>query len=154
VNTPRLSSRRLILVASLLALALMLTLTLRPQLARAPEAAPTAAGSIATPSPAPTSSVPSPTSAPTLTSVRITPTQEARIEVGATAGQQMITFTLRGQMPSGATEALLWYDTATGHAIRRIPLSAARTISASVTITPTQEGLTLTEALGSTPSLD
>jgi hypothetical protein len=60
---------------------------------------------------------------------------------------QTITFDLRGQIPAGATEALLWYDTADGHAIRRIPLGGARTISASVTITPTQAGLTLTEQL-------
>jgi len=42
---------------------------------------------------------------------------------------------------------LLWYDTSVGHALREIDLDGTRTISASVTITPTQEGLTLTEDL-------
>ncbi len=65
------------------------------------------------------------------------------------AEAQTITFDMHGQIPMGATEALLWYDTAAGHAIRRIPLGGAQTISASVTITPTQEGLTVTERLDS-----
>jgi hypothetical protein len=145
VDAPRRFPRRLVTIVALSALALaVLGLALRPQLAHAPETAPTpgqarSAGAAAATA-APPTLVPSPLVPPT-------PTPQPRIEVGALAGSQTITFDLHGRVPGGATEALLWYDTAVGHAIRRIPLRGAQTISASVTITPTQEGLTLTEQL-------
>jgi hypothetical protein len=141
VNTPR----RLILVTALVALALV-ALILRLRLAGAPETAlPKIIGGIATSPPSPLP--PSPASAPTAPDVRLPPTPAPSIEIGATTGAQTITFALRGQIPDGATEALLWYDTVAGHGIRRIPFDGARVISASLTITPTREGLTITEEL-------
>jgi hypothetical protein len=136
VDTPP-RFRRLIQFAALLALALvLLALVLRPQAARAPE--PTHPTTVAA-APAPTLP-PSPTSAPS-------PTPTPQIILSSAASPLTITFGLRGQVWGGATEALLWYDTAAGHAIRRVPLGGAPTISASVTITPAQEGLTVTERL-------
>jgi hypothetical protein len=147
VDAPRRSSRRLILIVALLALALIiLALALRPRLARAPDIPtkpePAHTARAALPTSAPPRRAPTPTSAPT-------PTPQPHVEVDTSVTTQMITFDLRGQVPAGATEALLWYDTAAGHAIRRIPLAGARVIGASVTITPTREGLTLTEQLDS-----
>jgi hypothetical protein len=135
----------LILIVALSALALaVLVLAVRPRLARAPDLPPTPGlahtSGVVAPTAAPPTVAPSPTNTPT-------PTPQPRVETGATAAAQTITFDLRGQIPAGATEALLWYDTSAGHAIRRIRFEGARTISASVTITPTQEGLTLTEPL-------
>lgn len=120
--------------------ALLLTLALGPSLARAPQPAPpavtvsstgTAPAALASPSPAP---VASPTPAP-------------QIAASAATGSLTITFGLSGQVPAHADEALLWYDTVAGHAVRRVPLDGAPAIGVSVTITPTQEGLTLTEPL-------
>lgn len=79
-----------------------------------------------------------------------TPTPAPAIQVGASASPPTITLRLDGQVPASAAEALLWYDTAAGHAIRRVPLGDARSISASVTITPTEEGLTRTGELADT----
>jgi hypothetical protein len=147
VDSSSSTSGRLILAAVLAALAIaLLFVTLRPRLA-GPEPTPTPAALGTAPpleSRAPTPSAPPATPAPASTA---TPPPEPRIEVGAASGPRTISFALRGQAPRGATEALLWYDTSAGHAIRRIPLNGAETISASVTITPTQEGLTLTEPL-------
>jgi hypothetical protein len=127
-----------LLVAALATIALtLLALAMLPAPVHAPAAAATV---VATPSPAPTKPPPSPTSAPT-------PTPQPQIEVRAAAGPPTITFQLRGQIPDGATEALLWYDTEMGHGVRRIALQGERAVDASVTITPAQEGLTLTEKL-------
>lgn len=132
-------SRWLIIVGTLLLLALAL---LAP-FPHAPEAIlPTPPATLQ-----PTST-PSPTPAPT-------PTPRPDIQVSASASPLTITFQLHGQLPSGNHEALLWYDTAAGHGIRRVPLAGAAMITASVTITPSQEGLTLTVPLDSAaPTLD
>jgi Peptidase MA superfamily len=141
VDTPP-RSRRLILSAALLALALaLLALALRPQAAGAPALArPTATVAAATLALTPMPPPPSPTSTPA-------PTPTPQIALASTAGPLTITFGLRGQVGGSATEALLWYDTTAGHAIRRISLGGAQAISASVTITPAHEGLTVTEKL-------
>ncbi len=60
---------------------------------------------------------------------------------------------MESYLPAGATEALLWYDTTIGRAGRRIALTGSPAVRASVVITPSQEGLTLTEKLA-TPALD
>jgi hypothetical protein len=145
VDAPRRFPRRSILILALSALVLtVLALALPPRLARAPDLPPPPGlahtADVAAPTAAPPTRAPSPTSAPT-------PTPRPRLEADARAVAQTITFDLHGQIPAGATEALLWYDTAAGHAIRRIRLGGTSAISASVTITPTQEGLTLTEQL-------
>jgi hypothetical protein len=137
--------RRALLAAALAGLALALVaLAFLPPSARAPTsqlvAAPSASITRAPATASPTHPPPSPTSAPT-------PTPQPQITVRAAAQPPTATFELRGQIPGGATEALLWYDTLAGHAVRRIDLRGERAISASVAITPTQEGLTLTEQL-------
>jgi hypothetical protein len=130
--------RRLLLIAALATIALtLLALAILPAPAHAPEAAATA---VAAPPSIHTQPPPQPTTAPT-------PTPRPQIEVRASASPPTITFQLRGQIPNGATEALLWYDTAMGHGVRSVALQGERAIDASVTITPTQEGLRLTEQL-------
>jgi hypothetical protein len=130
--------RWLILVGILAAL-ILAVLTLRtPSAPSAPPAlrTPTTSAIVASPAPTP----PTPTALPS-------PTPPPQIAISAATSPLTITFRLQGQIPAGAERALLWYDTSAGHTPRQIDLDGTRTISASVTITPTQEGLTLTEAL-------
>ena len=150
MGTARPFLRWLILLAMLAALTLLLAL---PGASRAPRASPAAGTDVAVPP-----AIPSPTTPPAEPDQRLSParrpspTPAPHITASATTSPLTITFALHGELPAGASEALLWYDTTAGHAIRRIPLNGARTISASVTITPTQEGLTLTHALDETGS--
>lgn len=108
-----------------------------PAAAPTPSAAAAAESFTAAPSAAPT---PQPTPPPT-------ETPAPQIAVAAATSPQTITFALQGQVPAGADQALLWYDTVAGHALRAIDLRGANAISASVTITPATEGLTVTGPL-------
>jgi len=136
VNTLRPTIRWLILLAVLAAL-IVLLLVARPPSVREGAATPTAGAALV---PSPRAVPPSPTPTPS-------PTPAPQIAIRAATSPLTITFGLQGQIPAGADEAYLWYDTLAGHQVREIPLDSARTISTSVTITPTQEGLTLTKAL-------
>lgn len=136
MNLLRRAWRWVILVGVLAAL-ILAALTLRTPSAQPALRTPTTIAAVASPAPTPP---PSPTPLPS-------PTPAPQIAIGAATSPLTISFRLQGQIPAGADRALLWYDTIDGHTLQQIALNGTRTISASVTITPTQEGLTLTQAL-------
>jgi hypothetical protein len=138
--------RWLILVGVLAAL-ILVALALRSPSAQPALRTPTASAAVASPTPTPPAPPPPLTPTPSRTPTR-SPTPAPQIAISAATSPLTITFSLQGQIPAGADRALLWYDTIAGHTPHQIDLNGTRTISVSVTITPTQEGLTRSEALG------
>lgn len=125
------SKRTLALALAALALAALLTLAYA---ATAP-----AAPSMRAPSPAaaPPRPAPSPTPAPPTETPAPSPTPAPHLTVRAAAAGGTLSFEIAGRAPSGASEALLWLDTAAGREVRRVPLEGGQAISATVALSAT-----------------
>lgn len=52
-----------------------------------------------------------------------------------------VVFELRGRVPAGATEAILWYDSEAGHRVRRFPVRAGAILRLAATADLRSEGL-------------
>lgn len=134
----RLSWAKILLISVSCGVALILVLfAMRPRAAFAPTSPQTATAlpqPTATLAPSTPTASPAPTATPT-----VTPTPSPTLSVSANASPITITFSLIGEIPSGADEALLWFDATDGYTPRSIALGGAREISATVTITPTED---------------
>lgn len=128
---------RPLLLATLLGCLLAAGLALRPNAVRAPQNEP-AVAVLATAQPAMPSSTPSLSPSPTVTSTP-TPIPTPQLSTSADTSPLTISLQLQASVPGGATEALLWYDTPSGHALRSFPLAEERIVRASHTITRSEE---------------
>lgn len=134
----------LVLVLAALALLALVITRPNPSTSVPPAVPPTlrvAAPATSAPTTPPTSPSPSPP----------TPTSVPALQVRATADDQSLQFELTGHAPSGATEALVWLDTAAGRTTHRVPV-ASGPFSATLALSAT-DVITAGE-VGTDPALD